>query len=310
MGDSFGWRNGGGSLYNQRSLSENTRSKLVDSFWNTVVQFTSDTTRDARDFIRLGRALWPIYVAPIQSAQVHTTMENVAKRLGFSTENIACLKNKTASLERELVRVLGTRFHAHMVNMSKTSDLASVSWDENGRMASSDNNATPSFSTDRSATLTFMRSCLLLAAFICQHNKASHDQKVFSIRGNGQRRKSKAMEDIYGGNDEDQAFGNASRSRAFALERVFSIFVTLVRLNPTSDEDDLDSLMESLGSTRLYVDLLHLVDLGYLRSTAHNGLVKGEQINLSTARFTCSLSEDEAVDIGKRHGIPLEQYLL
>jgi Cdc6-like AAA superfamily ATPase len=298
MGDSFCKMPRCGSS----SMSDSLRSKFVSSFWNTVVQFASDTTRDIRDFIRIGRALWPEYVAPIEGEQVRDTMEKVAQRLGISIENKHALLAHTESLGKELVRFLGTRFHTHVATLSKTNESSLLAWNVNASLPSD---------ADDLVSMSFRRCCLLLAAFICQNNKASHDQKVFSIRGNGQRRKSHAMEDLYGGNEEDLAFGTASKSRAFVLERVYSIFVTLVRLNPTADDEgDLDHFMDSLGSTRLHKDLCHLVDLGHLRSATHNGLLKGEQINLSTARFTCSLSQDEANYIAKKHCIPLEQYLV
>ena len=144
----------------------------------------------------------------------------------------------------------------------------------------------------------------MLAAFICQHNSASHDRKVFSSHGNGQRRKSDAMEDIYGGNEEDMAYGSATRLRPFVLERAFSIFVTLVHLNPISEEDDAEVLMDTLGSTRLQADLSHLVGIGFIHPNKYNGLVNGEQINFGTARFTCSLTHEEAISIACDKDLP------
>ena len=176
---------------------------------------------------------------------------------------------------------------------------------------------------------------MLLAAFVCQHNKADRDRKFFSVHGTGRRRKSKAKDDIYGGNDEDLAFGSTSATmhsrgrmgksdgqqlrqveqlrslklRPVPLERIFSIFVTLVRLNPghggLEEDNDDESIIDDLGSTRLYTDVSHLIDLGYLH------IPKGSQpFHNVPSRVICTLTREEALDISKRIGIPLERYLL
>ena len=196
------------------------------------------------------------------------------------------------------------------------------------------------FGTALSIPQPYLRSCLLLAAFVCQHNKADQDRKLFSVHGNGKRRKSRAKEDLYGGNDEDLAFGSTNMSlhtssgrgrkskqdgqnqprqvemlrslklRPVPLERVFSIFVTLVRLNPgydgmEDDEEGLEATMDDLGSSRLYRDLSHLIDIGYIQ------LTKGNQTpSLAPTKVLCTLTRDEALEISNRIKIPLERYLL
>jgi hypothetical protein len=59
-------------------------------------------------------------------------------------------------------------------------------------------------------------------------------------------------------------YGTASKSHASVLERVYSIFVTLVCLDPTiENKGNLDHLMESLRSRKLHKVLFHLVELTY-----------------------------------------------
>ncbi len=283
------------------------RLKLIHLFWNTVIQFAADSMRSIQALLRLGRALWPHFASQLQSNQVRSTMESIAKRLVLPTEGKVSLNGEQYDkLEEEFVRTLGTKFYSHSSAWFKNNDCILYPLDEKGDIP-------PDISFEKNDSIRshlFLRSCLLLASFICQHNKANSDQKVFGSRGGGQRRKSGAMNDIYGGNDEDLAYGSLAKTRPFALERVFSIFVTLVHLNPTTTEDETEILMDSLGSTRLYTDLSHLIDLGHLRISNYNGLFKGEQINLATARFTCTLSYDEAMRMAERLGIPLESYLL
>jgi hypothetical protein len=304
------------------------KKKIVSSFWNTVIQFASDSTRDIHDFIRLGRALWPQFVGPLHPAALRTTMEIVMKR----RPDIPALTKKNlqnevvyTKVEDELVRVLGMKFHPQIAALASGEDnITLLTLDENG-IVPSGGTTTSTNNLCTSLPQPYLRSCLLLAAFICQNNKADQDRKLFSVHGNGRRRKKSANKDIYGGNDEDLAFGSITTSssgtgqhqveqlkslrlRPIPFERVLSIFVTLVRLNPLSqnidDDDDLEVSMDDLGSTRLYTDLSHLIDLGYLHPA------KGNHIHLSPARFVCSLTRDEAIEISARIGIPIERYLI
>jgi len=319
------------------TMRPSLKKELVRSFWNTVIQFASDSTRDIHDFLRLGRSLWPQFVAPLHPSVLRNTMEGVAKRIGIAvlTKKILQDQQEYAKVEEELVRVLGTKFYPQIAALASGDDsLTLLTLDEKGIVPSSSSSSSSSLRTGRiniklgaSMPQPYLRSCLLLAAFICQNNKADQDRKLFSIHGNGRRRKSRAKDDLYGGNDEDLAFGSTNTSsgttgqhqveqlkslrlRPIPLERVFSIFVTLVRLNPSiNDEDgtdeDLEVNIDDLGSSRLYTDLSHLIDLGYLHPAKGNN-----QMHFSPARFLCSLTREEALEISTRIGIPLERYLI
>ena len=338
------------------AMRQSLKDKLVRSFWNTVVQFASDSTRDVRDFQRLGRALWPSFVAPLHPSVLKTTLEAAANKLGIEVGGLtrAVLSDplQYSKIEDEVVRLLGNTFYSRVAALASGDDsLTLLTLDEDGILPvvpsplPADNTGgrivhDPSLGATVSVPQPYLRSCLLLAAFVCQHNKADQDRKLFSIHGNGRRRKSKAKEDIYGGNDEDLAFGSTNVSgsnsrgnkrqqphqveqlrslklRPIPLERIFSIFVTLVRLNPINsgganddafggdNEAEVEATMDDLGSSRLYTDLSHLIDIGYLH------LVKGNQsVHLAPSRILCSLTREEALEISDRIGIPLERYLL
>jgi Origin recognition complex (ORC) subunit 5 C-terminus len=306
-GASFGLvddeREGKGDTDNSASktMPLTLRVKLMSSFWNAIIQFVSDSTRSIDELIQIGRRLWPKFAAQLQPCQVCATMKSISKRLEIRFGQIYPDAENWANVEDEFVRVIGTRFYttiANLTNHQAISDIPFTTVNEWGDVDSTANGH------------SFLRSCLLLAAFICQHNSASNDRKVFSSHGNGQRRKVDAIEDLYGGNEEDLAYGSTPKLRPFVLERVFSIFVTLVHLNPAAEEADDERFMDSLGSARLQADLSYLVGIGLLHPSKYTGIVNGEQINLGMARFTCSLLQEEAISIANRHGIPLEQYLL
>jgi hypothetical protein len=120
----------------------------------------------------------------------------------------------------------------------------------------------------------------------------------------------KYLEDIYGKEGEEGASNSTTRYRPFVLERVFSIFVTLVHLNPTWEGKDPDVVMDSLGSTGLNEDLSYLVTTGLLHPVKHDGILNGDETNLASGRFTCALDRNQALAIAEHHCIPLEQYLL
>jgi hypothetical protein len=289
-------------------MSHTFREKVVRSFWNAIVQFASESTRSIQEMIQIGRAFWPTYAAHLQPPQVGATIKTILERLNVSMEDVQSLEENKTKIEDEFLRFLGSGFFTQLATFSKYNKLNFLALNEAGLIPSTHTDETES---EEYSPHSFSRSCLLLAAFICQHNIACHDCKVFSSHGNGQRRKSDAMDDIYGENEEDAAaYGSTFKPRPFALERVYSIFVTLVHLNLASDGDNVEVLMDSFGSTRLQTDLSHLVGLGLLHPTKYNGLLNGDQVSLNMARFTCSLTHDEAVAIANRHCIPLEQYLL
>lgn len=338
-----------GNLFGDDGISTmrvSLRDQIVRLFWNTLIQSISDSTRNIYEYIRLGRALWLWFVAPLHPNVIRTTMDGVVNKIHIPLSEISRPEN-SKKIEDEIANILGTRFHQYVASLSNGQEsLICLSLDETGcivpmnPIASSKAAGRPVDRLKRRRQeQPCLRTCLLLAAFICQHNKADQDRKIFSTHGNGRRRKSRARDDLYGGNDEDLAFGSSTsgdavqqrgeqlrslRPRPFPLERALSIFVTLVRLNPGLTEkmallqpgsrsvngEDLETIIDSLGSTRLHTDVMHLIDSGYLHRATFQGSIKAEQISLSNAKFWCSLTKEDAIDIATQLDIPIEQYLI
>ena len=370
------------------NMRPSLKNKLKSTFWNTVIQFASDSTRDVRDFLRLGRALWPEFISPLHPSNIRSTMTEVVTT--FSSSSSSSLPSSTmdtrdndtsmgtmpdrltkknlqnesnyVQVEEDLLQMLGRRFHSKISNLVASSDdsnLTLLMLNETGMIVPSDmssscgkqdqrrtvttvpaTNLSVSSSAPSSAHQPYLRSVLLLAAFICQNNKSDQDRKLFSAHGTGRRRKSRANADIYGGNNEDLAFGTTKtnhssssgardsapavveqlkslRMRPIPLERVLSVFVKLVEMHPiagTENKDgnnydydyevDLKEVVNDLGSTRLYKDLSHLIDIGYLHPA------KGNHIHLSPARYLCSLTREEAIGMSTSIGIPIERFLI
>lgn len=290
--------------------------KVIDGFLSALVQFLSDSTIDINEFVRVGRSLWPVFIEPLHPTRIQGTMASLA--VPSLTEGA---KDADEKRDREILEFLGRRFLGEIGKLS--TDLTHLTMDS-PLLAGTETG--PITIPTRAYTiadlkLPFLRTCLLLAAFICQNNRAENDKKVFSVHGNGKRKRTRKGNE---GNDEEVAFASTGggieqlkslRPRPFLVERVFSIFVTLVRLNPDSapqwcGKKGIEYNTDSLGSSRLYEDLRSLIDLGVLHPVAFSGDVRGEQINLNGARFWCSLTVQEAEHLAEKVGIPLDSYLV
>lgn len=288
-------------------------SKVIDGFFSSLVQYLSDSTIDLNEFLRIGRSLWPVYIKPLHPQVIKATLASMGAQDRVTEDE---------KLNQDLLRLLGGRFLSEVGNASSGSTLVnmdSTHFDVEGKAMMPQKKS----SRISGLQLPFLRICLLLAAFVCQNNRAENDKKVFSVQGNGKRtRTRKGKENL----DSEEAVAFAStaggidqlkslRPRPFLVERVFSIFVTLVRLNPDSapqfpGKKRYEYSVESLGTSRLYEDLRSLIDLGYIHPVAFSGSVRGEQINLNGAKCWCSLTAKEALQLAESVGIPLESYLV
>jgi hypothetical protein len=290
--------------------------KVIDGFLSALVQFLADSTLDTNEFVRVGRSLWPVFIVPLHPTRIQDTLAS----LGAPLTETAVKDAEKEKLDRDMLVFLGRRFLGEIGKVS--TDLTQVTMDSPLMGMEAVTMVIPKRAfTIADLELPFLRTCLLLAAFICQNNRAENDKKVFSVHGNGKRRRTRKGTD---NNEEEVAFASTGggieqlrslRPRPFLVERVFSIFVTLVRLNPDSTpqlrgKKRNEYTADSLGTSRLYEDLRNLIDLGFLHPVTFSGGVRGEQINLNGSRFWCSLTAQEAKHLAKSVDIPLDSYLV
>ena len=268
---------------------------------------------DVTEFVSIGRSLWPVYVQALEPNHVKKTLKSLEiDPRGDEPPN--------ETHDALVLGLLSRRFFAQVGKISKA--LTRLPMDSTG--SSSRIASLPSRPFNISdLELPFLRTCLLLAAFICQTNRAENDKTVFSVHGNGKRRKSRKGTDPT--HDEDAAFATTAgsgmeklkslRPRPFLVERVFSIFVTLIRLNPDSapkipGTNRVEFSADSLGTTRLYDDWRSLMDLGVIHEATFTGDAKGEEVSLNSAKFWCSLTEQQAMDLARSVNVPLDSYLV
>lgn len=285
-------------------------NKAIDAFLTSLVQILSDTTIDINEYVRIGRSLWPTYIQPMESQTIRETLKVIDIDLNGD-------ETPTEKDDTQILGLLSRRFLSQIGKISRV--LTTLSIDSTGSVV----RTFPSRPTNLcDFELPFLQICLLLASFICQKNRAENDQKVFSVHGNGKRRKSKKGDES---NEDNTAFATAGsgieklrslRPRPFLVERVYSIFVTLIRLNPDSVPKILGTTkriefsVDTLGTTRLYEDFRRLMDLGYIHEAGFTSDTKGEEINLNGARYWCSLTDQQASDLARSVNIPLDSYLV
>lgn len=119
---------------------------------------------------------------------------------------------------------------------------------------------------------------LLLACFICQSNHHDADKKLFLMEGNGRRRRRNA---------ETTVVPRRSSRSSFPLERLFSIYVSIVSLNEPQVPAD--------GDLDFFERLAYLRDHGIL-------LPKGQG-------WACTISAHKANAVAKSVDFALSNYV-
>jgi hypothetical protein len=280
------------------------KQTVFRSFLDTLVQSVHDLTSDIKEFVRLGRSLWPKYVEPLRDDSINTTIESARKAL----EAKGGSSNPHDSVQRQILTILDRRIFPEVRRVLQRG-VFTLEFDspfvltEEPEPASREQHEMPPLS-----------KYLLLAAFICQHNRPDRDKHLFSIQKNGKRRRSTNGENNNGG---DLAFGSSSqqpktlRPRSFPLERMLSVYVSTIGLNQslasTDGNIDRDERLRSLGTSTFNESLAHLRDIGLLHEPPSRTVA--DALRMNDAMYWCSLTLDEAQGIAKSVNFPLDRYI-
>ena len=167
-------------------LSENETftKRVVNSFLNILVQSLYGGCRDLKEIVRLGRSLWPLYVHPLHSTQIGQTMKNVQNRYPVAKETTATVathgKYILSYLDQQILPHMRQKLNQSMYTLQ--GDAAHES-----PLPHSGDSRKQGTGTEGLQTLPYLTKCLLLAAFICQTNRADKDKQLFSIQKNGKK---------------------------------------------------------------------------------------------------------------------------
>ena len=96
----------------QLVTSTSFHDTVYNSFLETLIQGLSDFTSDIKEYLRLGRGLWPFYISPLIPENIESTITfvqqaNVAKGKRCTNEN-------NEDMERDLLPLLDQKFFPHL----------------------------------------------------------------------------------------------------------------------------------------------------------------------------------------------------
>jgi hypothetical protein len=319
-----------GEGYDDASATSEFRLAVYRSFLETLIQSLYDLTSDIKEYVRLGRALWPRYISPISSPAANVkTLESIRKANACKGKNYTPkAADDAASLQRDILSFLDQRIFPH-IRHTLEHGFGALAFDSPAVLVVAGNNTSNKAETMNQSSLhnvPFLAKYILLAAYVCQANRPDKDKQLFSIQTNGKKRRSSAKGATATG--EEVAFGSGSqdqqtktlRPRAFPMERLYSLYVSMVSLNPSKDltsrDDDDDSvimshhedMLRSLGNVSFYETVAYLRDIGVLHDYPKRSV--SETIRLSQRSFWSSITRDEAQAIAKSVNFSLDRYIL
>ena len=288
-------------------IDENTKStgddsfqaKVYHSFVRTLMQSMYDLTKNVKEIIRFGRILWLRYTDPLHPSKIDGTLQAISRKLASFQPPVEATAGR---VEEELLAFLDRKVLTQVRPLTEDY-LFSVS--------------VPIHQNDVQHGMSDRAKYLLLAAYLCQVNRPDRDKHLFSIQKNGRRRKSATESNTA---SEDTAFGadamaqpKSLRLRTFPLERMLSIFVSVVTLHQMANnkeslpEEDTEQLL-LLGDASLQQNLEYLQDVGLLHEQPATGPT--DPVRLTGRRYWCELTEVEALQLAESLEFPLTRYIL
>ena len=304
---------------NVLETSRNFHDNVYKSFLETLVQGLSDFTSDIKEYLRLGRGLWPLYITPLLPENIASTVAFVQK------SNIAKGKKSTnlnvTAIENDMLSLLDQRFFPHLRHALEYG-LGVLSFDSSGTVTTTNRSCTNGGVRD---DLPIFVKYLLLAAYICHTNRQEKDRQLFSIERNGRKRRKTKEAD----NEEEMAYGTTGsqqdapktmRPRTFPMERLYSLYVSIVSLNASKsqaenrtsaregNDKDHPEILRSIGNIRFLETMTYLRDIGVLHDFPKRS--PNDPIRFSQRNVWTTITQDEAQRIAKSINFPLDRYIL
>lgn len=295
----------------------------MKSFLNTLVQTLYGSTRDIKEIVRLGRLLWPVYIKPLHSTNIEKTMKTVQKMVPSSKISKPTVqengKQILAFLDQQILPQIRSKVEHCLFSFAekeKTQQQRSTATSKHIQQPQTTEHVGSAHS------MGYLSKCLLLAAFICQTNRPDKDKQLFTIQKNGKKNSVNKRKS----HGEDLAFGSSRngsskgyRPRMYPMERMLSVFVSIVGLNQgqqlveskSQETTGSESITPgSIGSADFFEAMSHLRDIGIIHDKAGRSSSATDTANLVAPKFWSSTTRDEADGVAKSIGFPLDDYLL
>jgi Origin recognition complex (ORC) subunit 5 C-terminus len=321
--------NARGGTDDEDSATASLQKKVYQSFTTALIQSVYDSTTDLKEILRLGRLLWPQYIEPLQADQIDKTLQAATSRCpssssknhfsGGKKDGASVEPPSSEAVEGQVLAILNQKILPQIRPFLAASLYTLSAPFASGSTAASSHHELPD-----------LAKYLLLAGYLCQVNRPDRDKHLFSIQKNGRRRKSQATENTAAENvalgstqqqqQQQQVVQRIPRLRSFPMERLLSVYVSVVALNQGASSSSLASAnaamsfieqserLQSLGNNILGQHLAYLHSTGLLYDHPPRG--PADVIRLSEPRYCCSLTEDEARQVAQTLNFPLDRYLL
>jgi len=297
--------------------------KVFQSFVGTLVQSLHDLTTDIKEFVRLGRTLWPQYSSLIRPSNIHKTLESIRKSKKSRTISATTNETDMAALERDILSYLDQKFFPY-VRYAIEHGLGTLAFSLPASIPKPKLGDRPTLVASSSADeVPFLAKFLLLSAYVCQVNRAERDKQLFTIQKNGRKRGGAASrnteeETAFGSNTGDQ-WKSLARPRTYPAERLYSLYVSMVSLNPSkeltarpngagNDDEDEDDPLKSFGNIYFHETVAYLKSIGILHDFPQRS--PNDPIRLSQRNFWSSITKEEAQQVAKSVNFPLDRYIL
>ena len=285
------------------------------------------STHDLTEIIRLSRFLWPEYVAPLDGSagsidpKFKAPMWQVLcylKRDVVESSVISCDCSSCVCIASAVdtgrvgvdLAVLKQRLFEKLDNSIRETmrDFLSTAVLMPSRVLSHQ------ISKPYAERLPYVTKFLLLAAFLCQNKKAESDKNLFTKTNTGKSRRNKT--------DLGSSYASSStelkqltvRQPSFPIERLLSVFYSIMgsygqhsmQQNGCSTND-----VSAMGSERLFRNISQLSATGLIRRVGRSSISLGKTkdvTEMTSAKFSCPLSREDADLIAKSVGFPLDKY--
>ena len=282
-----------------RSILRQLHASMVEM----IVQSVEGITRDTREFIRLSRISWPIFLDPL------------FKRQDVRDEFLSQLKEGNSTLKGTIVAKLGQHFQPYIKRLISDCLL------QPGKTLTLSCNDSTSFSS----SLPYLSKFLLLAAYLCQNNTPDKDQTLFTSQRVGRRKKSNANQNdnlSHASNPITQRTLKSERMNAFPLERMLSVFSSICnKYGYDIDSDSLKSIVgkersldiDTLGSISLFQNIAELKAMGLLEEVGSNSAFEGSKIysrSVTSTKYICNVSRIQVDSIANELNFPLVEHLI
>lgn len=285
--------------------------QLYKSLVDIVIHSVESATHDIGEILRLTRMLWPLYLGPLK------------KR---NAQNKKSIPAGPIIVNRELLEKLGENVRPHLRQLVTKCLLRPF------RTLPTNRASAASHSDASTVCLPYFTKFLLLAAYLCQTNRADTDRLLYTNYRAGRKRRRKTEANSNSNNNDTPTHASThgsflDRVPSFPLERMLSVFSSIC--NKYASKLVCDSAgpgtitklrAESvdtahLGNLSLMRSLLELRHCGLLEEAASSGIDWSDEKlayskSMSSARFICRLSKQEAIEIAKSLSFPLEAYLI